>query len=567
MRKHGRPATASPMKTNRPKHASQTRSARRAIFKDWNDDASNSPDDLNWDFESSLNGLSMGDESDLNMDGSWSNKENALGLQSPKRKGMSGLQKGLQVQVTPSIMFSPAEPETLVSPTFETRFLLPMEQMSLETNMSDEAPTPEMTPRTISQAFSPDPNVFAEQEHLFIKPKHGSHKKKAVPQTPDRNLRPHPRFMSRQTSLEENKFLATMMDASELEKDFEDPISIGLGAFFTVFSVTAKHTGKRFAIKKSIKAAKGKMDRNEYTKEVTLWARVCGQTFHPNIVQYFSSWQEERHIYIQMELCDSTLTSYVERDTFEMSTAFLLSVCLQMSRALAHVHKADVAHLDVKPDNILIVENKQRSQGIPTLKLADFGQALQKSDWPTVYGREGDSTYLAGELLTATAVASPACDIFALGLIIFELATGLVLPTEGALWHKLRQGKAADMMLDSKNEVAPKMTNLIFDMLHPDPLLRPSANDLITRVSGMIKRENPMMSPQLLKQPKVTIKRSPFTGPLFDRSKSLPMGSSKKVRPLSPLDDLSGIDSDDDLILKRIKSESSSFLFPPAPVF
>lgn len=51
---------------------------------------------------------------------------------------------------------------------------------------------------------------------------------------------------------------------------------------------------------------------------------------------------------------------------------------------------------------------------------------------------EGDSKYLATEVLEG--VYTKACDIFSLGITVLELATDLVLPPNGALWHELRSG-------------------------------------------------------------------------------------------------------------------------------
>lgn len=51
---------------------------------------------------------------------------------------------------------------------------------------------------------------------------------------------------------------------------------------------------------------------------------------------------------------------------------------------------------------------------------------------------EGDSKYLATEVLEG--VYTKACDIFSLGITVLELATDLVLPPNGALWHELRNG-------------------------------------------------------------------------------------------------------------------------------
>lgn len=51
---------------------------------------------------------------------------------------------------------------------------------------------------------------------------------------------------------------------------------------------------------------------------------------------------------------------------------------------------------------------------------------------------EGDSKYLATEVLEG--IYTPSCDVFSLGVTLLELATDLVLPPNGVLWHELRNG-------------------------------------------------------------------------------------------------------------------------------
>ncbi len=91
-----------------------------------------------------------------------------------------------------------------------------------------------------------------------------------------------------------------------------------------------------------------------------------------------------------------------------------------------------------QPENVLVSVDGQ-------LKLGDFGQAQLKSGWRD--GGEGDATYMAPELFQNAEDASPtfAADVFSLGLLLFELATGLVLPKDGPLWHQLREGGAKQL--------------------------------------------------------------------------------------------------------------------------
>jgi len=102
---------------------------------------------------------------------------------------------------------------------------------------------------------------------------------------------------------------------------------------------------------------------------------------------------------------------------------------------LRHIHDAGFIHLDLKPANILIT-----FQGV--LKIADFGMA---TPWPAQAGieGEGDREYIGPEILLGK-FDKPA-DVFALGLIMLEIAGNVQLPDNGPTWQRLRSGDMSDV--------------------------------------------------------------------------------------------------------------------------
>lgn len=107
-------------------------------------------------------------------------------------------------------------------------------------------------------------------------------------------------------------------------------------------------------------------------------------------------------------------------------------------------------------------------------KLADFGLIfdLQNSDRSRAI--EGDSRYLAPELLEGN--YSLANDIFSLGVTLLELATNLELPTNGNLWQELRSGTLPP---DVANKLSPELYEVITSMMNPDPKQRPTVDQLL----------------------------------------------------------------------------------------
>jgi mitosis inhibitor protein kinase SWE1 len=102
---------------------------------------------------------------------------------------------------------------------------------------------------------------------------------------------------------------------------------------------------------------------------------------------------------------------------------------------LRQIHDSGFIHLDLKPANIFIT-----FEGV--LKIGDFGMAAA---WPvqsSIEG-EGDRKYIGPEILLGQ-YDKPA-DVFAIGLIMLEIAGNVQLPNNGAIWQRLRSGDMSDV--------------------------------------------------------------------------------------------------------------------------
>ena len=151
----------------------------------------------------------------------------------------------------------------------------------------------------------------------------------------------------------------------------------------------------------------------ERFKQEPLLARKLA---HPNIVRIFDIGQGDGLFFVSMEFIEgSDLRSLIAKGEAVGQSRFL-SIFGQLCSALAYLHSQNIVHSDIQPANLML-----DSQG--TLKLIDFGIARELARDKRRTPIRGVSEYSAPEVLAGQA-PTPAADIFAAGLVLFELLTG-----------------------------------------------------------------------------------------------------------------------------------------------
>ena len=148
-------------------------------------------------------------------------------------------------------------------------------------------------------------------------------------------------------------------------------------------------------------------------------ARVCSQLKHPNVVQVYDFDTDCSSPYIVFEFIDGhSLKDEIDAQ-MSVSVARVCQMMALVCDGLHHAHEMGVIHRDIKPANILINES-----GVP--KVADFGLAKMGSvtNIKTKTGVVlGTPVYLSPEQAAEKKLTS-ACDIYALGVVLYELLTG-----------------------------------------------------------------------------------------------------------------------------------------------
>jgi eukaryotic-like serine/threonine-protein kinase len=171
----------------------------------------------------------------------------------------------------------------------------------------------------------------------------------------------------------------------------------------------------------------------------------------------------------------------------QVDFARVYHVLAQLAEGLAFLHAHGVIHRDVKPSNAIC------SGG--TVKLLDFGLAVERHRQEGDLAREtrvvGTAAYLAPEYIERLAV-SPAMDVYALGVLAFELITGAP-PFSGSLHMLARLHRKGGVPRASSftPDVPPDLDALIDRMLARDPAARPTALQIANALSGAQSASRP----------------------------------------------------------------------------
>lgn len=169
-------------------------------------------------------------------------------------------------------------------------------------------------------------------------------------------------------------------------------------------------------------------------------AQILASLHHPNIVMALEAGQVDGWLYLVMELVAGPNLREVLKCQGALKPRAAMTIALQLCDALAYAHDRQVIHRDIKPENILL-DSAGTPAGAPLgdmlaqgglARLADFGLAklLSRSarDVALTAPHEylGTADYIAPECRRGNQVADASADIYALGVVLYEMLTGQI---------------------------------------------------------------------------------------------------------------------------------------------
>src|SRR3954464_8873446 len=254
------------------------------------------------------------------------------------------------------------------------------------------------------------------------------------------------------------------------------------GGMSRVFVAIDRSLGRKIVVKVLPPELAAGVNRDRFRREI----QVAAQLQHPHIVPLLSAGEQGDLLWYTMPFIEGeSLKAALERKR-KFSAREVMRITHDVVDALAFAHARGVIHRDIKPANIL-------TQGSHAL-VADFGvakalsAAMPLSSVTTTGIAIGTPAYMAPEQLAGDVSADHRMDIYAVGLLAYELVTG-VSPFTGP---SPRETLAAQLTRDPKplHEVSPEiprtLSALIMRCLAKDPAARPQrAEEILQELDSM----------------------------------------------------------------------------------
>jgi hypothetical protein len=233
---------------------------------------------------------------------------------------------------------------------------------------------------------------------------------------------------------------------------------IGQGGFGQVYLAYDEAMDRRVAIKELLgrTADTSPEQWQEYQRRFAKEAQVVSRISHPNVVTTYALEQDgEGNLYLITEYVEGgSLREMLQDGPLDVGRA--VSIALDMAQAIEEIYRHDIVHRDIKPSNILI-------GGDGHAKLTDFGVAQvgretlrtqEKSEHP------GTPAYKSPEQATTTGYLDQRSDLYALGLVLYEMLTGALYVRNRVPPHRLNP------------QVPQALSRLVLKALEEDPAQR-----------------------------------------------------------------------------------------------
>uniref|UniRef100_A0AAR2M3I1 non-specific serine/threonine protein kinase n=1 Tax=Pygocentrus nattereri TaxID=42514 RepID=A0AAR2M3I1_PYGNA len=250
------------------------------------------------------------------------------------------------------------------------------------------------------------------------------------------------------------------------ESAFTEICEIGRGRF----SVVRKYLHRASKREVAVKFVNKKMQKKE---QVAHEADILKHVQHPQLVMLTDTYESPTAYILILELLEGgRLLDYLvaHDELMEEKVAFFIKDTLE---ALQHLHTCKVAHLDLKPENLMV----DLRMPVPCVKLIDFGDAVQISGHRYVHLLLGNPEFAAPELIQGTPV-SLSTDVWSVGVLAYVLLSGVSPFLDESLEETCVNICKLDFCFPDEYfcGVSQAARDFIISALNQDPRKRPSSS-------------------------------------------------------------------------------------------
>ena len=244
-------------------------------------------------------------------------------------------------------------------------------------------------------------------------------------------------------------------------------VELGSGAFGKV--VLGKHiiTGENVAIK-----ILDKIILNQTPEDYELVKNemsILKLVKHKYIIQLYEILQTPNHFFIVMEYCDGKdIMDYILKKNF-LSESESLKYFQQLINALFYLHSQNIAHRDIKIDNILLDRNKN-------LKLIDFGLSTKYTDKQLLNQPCGTIVYSAPEVLEGSPYHGMLADVWSSGIVLYGMLTGYLPFSDND--DNINKKLIIEGKIEIPENISPGAKDLLIHMLDVNPMSRYTLQDI-----------------------------------------------------------------------------------------
>ena len=269
----------------------------------------------------------------------------------------------------------------------------------------------------------------------------------------------------------------------------------------------------------AIKVLRGDLENDEkFIRRFQREAKSVSDLSHPNIVEVYDVGEEEGQHYIVMEYIDGKTLKQLIQKRKTLTTAEVIDIMVQVTDGLSAAHDAYIIHRDIKPQNIMILDN-----GI--VKITDFGIAMSMNATQLTQTNSvmGSVHYLPPEQASGK-TATTKSDIYSAGILMYELLIGTP-PFKGdnAVEIALKQLKERIPSIRKQNPLIPQsIENIVLKATAKNPKnrydsIREMYDDLVNALEP--EHENDMRY------------EYPYPESELDEAKAIPIKETKVTPP------------------------------------